>query len=151
MIKFALPPMLPLPTGFFSAAPPAPEIGFVGRAAAAGSAALPLVIGLLALHALGSSVVLARIAHGAWQLRRLQRRARRLESGAVYALFRRVAAEHRVASVRLVASGDCDIPISFGILRPTIAIPARFVDELDTSLLRDIFAHELLTCAAATF
>jgi beta-lactamase regulating signal transducer with metallopeptidase domain len=44
--------------------------------------------------------------------------------------------------VRVRISGECDRPISFGLLRPTILLPARFA-ELDGAKQQHILRHEL--------
>jgi beta-lactamase regulating signal transducer with metallopeptidase domain len=45
-------------------------------------------------------------------------------------------------TVRVRVSDECDRPISFGLLRPTILLPARFC-ELDRTKQRHILLHEL--------
>jgi serine-type D-Ala-D-Ala endopeptidase (penicillin-binding protein 7) len=66
LLKFVLPPMLPLPTGIFSAAPPAREVWLDG------SAAIAL---LMLVHLGGVAFMLARIAAGGWRVRRMVRNA----------------------------------------------------------------------------
>lgn len=68
LLKFALPPMLPLPTGIFSAAPPVPElprISFDQR----------IALALLLVHAGGVVVMLARLVLEAAKLHGIRARA----------------------------------------------------------------------------
>lgn len=142
LAKFALPPMLPLPTGIFSAAPPASRLRVV-RPLTSG---LPteVVMLLMLLHAAGAAVMLLRLAAGTGRLRALRRRATRLTEGDAFQLLGEVARAHGVARPLLVASDEIDVAISFGVVRPVIALPRALTRLLDRAALRDVLAHELL-------
>jgi len=62
LVKFVVPPMLPLATGLFSAAP-RPRIYDLPNAT--------LMIALMLLHGAGIAVALTRMAFAAWRLRRI--------------------------------------------------------------------------------
>lgn len=120
LAKFVIPPMLPLPTGIFSAAPPVPELtaprdfvaGLDGR----------LLIALMLLHLGGAAIAFARLAAEAWKLRGIRARA--------------------VAADGYFLSAEISVPITTGVLRPMILIPAALAQTLDPAALRDVLAHE---------
>jgi bla regulator protein blaR1 len=140
LVKFALPPMLPLPTGVFSAAPPAPHIAAVQRL---GALPARVVLLLMIVYATGVMFALARVAVGTLRLHRLRRGAAAAPLWAAE-LLAIVAHSHGVRSPRLIESDDVGVPMSFGIFAPVVVLPRTLTSLLDREALRDVFAHELL-------
>lgn len=121
-LKFVLPPMLPLPTGLFSAAPPLPELVAVRNAL--GSAGPRVLSALMLLHAAGTLVELARLAAAAARLRGIIRRA------------------NRHPSLPILVSSEISVPVAAGIVRPVVIFPARLAAELSNAELQKVLAHE---------
>ncbi|MBV8518715.1 MAG: M56 family metallopeptidase [Acidobacteria bacterium] len=140
LIKFVLPPMLPLPTGVFSAAPPAPRIHAVRQLGA-----LPswIVLAIAVAYGVGATVAFARVAAGAWHLHGLRRRSFAAPRWAEE-LLAGVAREHGVRPPRLLASDEAGVPMTFGVFAPAVVLPRALPSLLDRDALRDVFAHELL-------
>lgn len=126
IVKFVLPPMLPLPTGIFSAAPPVPELTQVRDAIAAIDPGVVLVLFLL--HAGGASIALARLAWEAWRLRAIVGRAGQSRDGET--------------STPYLLSDEIGVPLTTGILRPAILIPTALARSLTPAELEDVLAHE---------
>ncbi|MEO8380769.1 MAG: M56 family metallopeptidase [Acidobacteriota bacterium] len=126
IVKFVLPPMLPLPTGVFSAAPPVPELTLVRD----GIASLDprVVLALFLLHAGGAVIALARLAWEAWRLRAIVRGARPSQDAAT--------------STRYLLSDEIGVPLTAGIFRPVILIPTTLARSLTPAELEDVLAHE---------
>ena len=122
LLKFVIPPMLPLPTGIFSAAPPAPAIAPVHQLVFVATRVTPLLIALMFVHALGTAVMLLRLAREAWWLRGVRLRA--VRDGDVF------------------LSRDITVPMTVGILRPAILLPAGLPSILTPSELAHVMAHE---------
>ncbi|MGH9631470.1 MAG: TonB family protein, partial [Bryobacteraceae bacterium] len=80
------------------------------------------------------------LALGFWRLRRYVRRSRAAESlaGAVAAIEKRLGAR---ATVRL--SDEIPVPVTFGVLKPAVLLPARFL-EMPPAAQEAILCHELL-------
>jgi hypothetical protein len=121
-LKFVLPPMLPLPTGLFSAAPPLPELLAVRDAL--GSAGPGVLTALMLLHAAGTLVELARLTASAARLRGIIRRA------------------YRHPSLPLLVSSEVSVPLTAGIVHPVVVFPAHLVRELSIAELLKVLAHE---------
>jgi hypothetical protein len=66
LLKFVIPPMLPLRTGLFSAAPPMTRVPWDDSW---------LLIALMSIHLAGVAVSLAMLARGAWRIRRIEKKA----------------------------------------------------------------------------
>lgn len=113
LMKFVIPPMLPLPTGIFSAAPPASQWTLARGIDAR------ILIALMALHAIGIVVAFAKIASEAWRLRAIRRNARRADG--------------------YLLSDDIPVPLTTGSV---ILIPAALAASLSARGLRDVLAHE---------
>jgi beta-lactamase regulating signal transducer with metallopeptidase domain len=121
IIKFALPPMLPLPTGIFSAAPPVGELRAIRDAAAS--------IGVLMyVHLAGIAVSMIRLMVIAARLQLLRRGARLL------------ATEENVP---ILASATLAVPMTLGVFKPAILIPEELLRSLSSSELEVVIAHEL--------
>lgn len=117
LLKFVIPPMLPLPTGIFSAAPPVPELRAV-RDAVHGIDERFLVV-LMLVHAAGTAFVLLRLAAGLWRLRRIRLQA---EDMGAY-----------------LVSDAIDVPMTTG---RGVLIPRMLLQTLSDEELRDVLAHE---------
>jgi beta-lactamase regulating signal transducer with metallopeptidase domain len=124
LLKFAIPPMLPLPTGIFSAAPPAPAIEPIGRLVGAATAAdvAPLLVALMFLHAGGAAWALVRLALETFRLRGIRKRA--------------------TARAGVLVSAEITVPMTAGVFRPFILLPESLVDVLSPAELADVLAHE---------
>ena len=119
-VKFVLPPMLPLPTGAFSAAPPVPEL--TGIRDAVNALDPRITLALMSLHAIGIAIVLTRLTTECWTLRGIRRRT--------------------VAADGYLLSDEIAVPLTTGIFRPAILIPSALVRSLSPAELRDVLAHE---------
>ena len=91
----------------------------------------PTEIALILLGA-GMIVRLGWLATGFWRLARLRRHSRPL---------RPVSSWSVEADIRI--SGAISSPVTFGILRPAVLLPANF-SELDESVQEAILCHEIL-------
>jgi hypothetical protein len=116
-VKFVLPPMLPLPTGAFSAAPPVPELTGIRDAVHALDPRIALA--LMLLHATGVAFALGRLGSEWWTLRGIRRRA--------------------VAADGYLLSHEIAVPLTTG---KAILIPTPLVHSLTAAELRDVLAHE---------
>jgi len=121
IVKFALPPMLPLPTGIFSAAPPVGELTAIRNLAAG------LDPRLMYVHLAGMLIALLRLLFVAARLHRLRRGARLVET-------------HN--AIPILASEDITVPMTIGVFAPTILIPEALMRSLSASDLRGVIAHE---------
>ncbi|MBI2947950.1 MAG: HEAT repeat domain-containing protein, partial [Verrucomicrobia bacterium] len=190
LLKFAFPPLLPVPTGVFSAvgprpimreralepvarfspveldalektprwtAEPMPSFADVERQTVASSprnsisspalqSAPPLhwKTWLMLAHAAGGLAFLSWLV---WQVSRLSRVARRaygLNQGELYEQFSLLSEQFALRRrPRLMVSAQIHTPIAFGLLRPTVMLPAAVVEKLPLSEVRVILAHEL--------
>jgi beta-lactamase regulating signal transducer with metallopeptidase domain len=125
LLKFAIPPMLPLPTGIFSAAPAAPHIEPVrGLVAAAQQPAWRgIVVALLLLHLAGFVFALARLLAEALRLRALRRGATAVGDG-------------------ILVSPHVPVPLATGVFRPVILLPSALLERLSPRELEDVLLHE---------
>lgn len=114
-------------------APPASEFRF-GRF-------VPLVI--LTVWGFGVLALLFRLGWGLATLGRLRRAAQPIQSGFIHELKDRTAKEMGLPrTVALVASPERFVPMTWGVLRPVILVPAHIADW-PVERLRLILAHEL--------
>jgi beta-lactamase regulating signal transducer with metallopeptidase domain/HEAT repeat protein len=179
LAKFAVPPMLSLPSGVFSNAGPhvatrveseitplssqmieymanpvMPHAIAPGPQPMAGSSPAPTATETLApvrwqtwlmlVHFAGLLVAAFWLLRQLWMLHRLRRMARALQAGPVYELFRTVAAEVGVRRLpTLMVSQELAVPVAFGVLKPTVLLPAIVAERLPQGELRTILAHEL--------
>ncbi|HJQ38144.1 MAG TPA: M56 family metallopeptidase [Thermoanaerobaculia bacterium] len=121
LIKFALPPMLPLPTGVFSAAPPVGELTTIRDFASS-------IRALMYVHLAGIAIAMIRLVLVAARLHRLRRGARLL------------AMEENVP---ILASPTLTVPMTLGVFKPAILIPEALLHSLSASELQVVIAHEL--------
>ncbi len=124
LLKFSLPPMLPLPTGVFSAAPPAPAIESIGRLVATATAPpmAPFLVALMFLHIGGAGWAILRLAFEALRLRGIRKRATAREG--------------------IFVSPEISVPMAAGVFRPFILLPESLVGLLSPAELADVLAHE---------
>lgn len=151
LIKFAIPPLLSLPTGLFSIFGPRVAIE-ANQPAAAGQhetasprkGAVDWQGWLFIVHLAGAAVAAGWIAVQAGSVLRLSRRAREIRSGRLYEslmrLHRRMALRRRV---RLLITRDDITPMAFGVLRPSVILPVGLCRQLSASHLEAVVAHEL--------
>ena len=98
---------------------------------------------LLELWLAGVVVALLPLCLGAWQLARIARRARDVESDALDDFAARLARTLGVKRVvRLVEGGASATPMTWGTLRPVVLVPAGF-DAWSAEHQRDVLLHEL--------
>lgn len=119
--KFAIPPMLPLPTGIFSAAPPVPELTAIRDAAATFGV-------LMYVHLAGIALAMLRLVFVAVRLQRLRRGAR---------------AFAQRDNVPILASPTLTVPMTMGVFAPAVLIPEALLRSLSASELQVVIAHEL--------
>jgi len=121
LLKFAIPPMLPLPTGLFTAAPPAPSIEPVrGAVIALMTSARPLVLALMLVHLGGIMFALARLALEALRLHCIRRRATALGEG-------------------IFVTNEIAVPMTTG---RAVLIPRALAAALTRAQLADVICHE---------
>lgn len=136
LLKFALPPMLPLPFGIFSAATPVTQIASVGRLASS-----RMAIAIMMIHMAGMLVSALFVVRSAWRLRMLRLGAQPVAlAGRVEAMAGRVGLRR---APQVILSAGLRSPIAFGILRPAIAMPRDLPEQLSASELDAVLAHEL--------
>src|SRR5262245_52436912 len=158
------------------AVPPAPTASHVAPAPSSVSNAVPGAspaparprggIGpvLLALWALGALALLARLAVGAWLVRRVVRGARALEQPDWKRPFYEVADRLELdAEPRLVESGMVRMPFATGFLQAVIVLPAEsatwnaerrcavLIHELAHVKRRDLVGHVVSRIACALY
>jgi beta-lactamase regulating signal transducer with metallopeptidase domain len=126
IVKFALPPMLPMPTGIFSATPPVPEL--IGIRNAVGGADIRIIVVLMAAHLAGALIAVFRLGIDIARLRRLRKGAEPF------------ATER---GVPILVSRDIVTPVTTGVLGPAILLPAALARSLSPAALRDVIAHEM--------
>jgi beta-lactamase regulating signal transducer with metallopeptidase domain len=98
---------------------------------------------LLELWLAGVVVALLPLCVGTWQLARIARRARDVESDALDDFAARLARTLGVRRVvRLVEGGASATPMTWGTLRPVVLVPAGF-DSWSEEHQRDVLLHEL--------
>ncbi|MEO8215509.1 MAG: M56 family metallopeptidase [Acidobacteriota bacterium] len=122
LVKFAVPPMLPLPSGLFSASP------------AVGSSLMwavekyllvsPFIVVAMLIHLAGFVVGLILIAVRQARLLRMISRSRRATAD-VNTIVSELAARFGVRSPRVVQSEETRVPFIAGPTRPVIVLPAR--------------------------
>jgi len=126
IVKFALPPMLPLPTGIFSAAPPVPELIAIRNVVV--GADMQLVVVLMMVHLTGALIAVLRLGIDIARLRNLRKRATWLASE---------------GNVPILVSRDIVVPVTTGVFRPAILLPDALARSLSPAALRDVIAHEM--------
>ena len=162
------PPRQPLAGEPRQAAPTTPAVeadhGSVQGPAAGTSTAPSLGTILLALWGVIGVALVLRLAHGAWSVRRVVRRARSLEApgwqAPLYEIADRLGLE---AAPALLQSDEVKMPFAAGLLRPTIVLPAEsegwsgerrsavLVHELGHVRRRDLIGHTLSRIACALY
>jgi beta-lactamase regulating signal transducer with metallopeptidase domain len=141
LLKFALPPMIPLPSGVFTALTTRLRPAFDEVSASVEGAGWALALTLL--HLAGSAVVTARLAHGAWRWRRCVRASVRDDGlGAELSECARAAGWTRaLPEVRVAAA--LAAPLAGGLLRPVVLVPAELARTASAERLRLVLRHEL--------
>lgn len=119
IVKFAIPPMLPLPTGIFSAVPPVPELTSIRNAVFAIDWRPVMYV-----HFAGIAIALIRLLLVALELHRLRSNARALGN-------------------HVFASRELAVPMTIGVFAPAILLPEALLRSLSPDELRDVIAHEM--------
>lgn len=162
LAKFAVPATLSMPTGLFSRfgptvrvsaleALPAESAGLDDATGAAGEAALASPRGTMSwrawamiLHALGAAGTCAWIVIQLARVGRMAGRARMVLAGSLHRQLLRLCRSLRLRRpVRLLVSREPVPPMAFGVLRPTVMIPASLRSDMSPQQLESILAHEL--------
>jgi len=103
-------------------------------------AALPW---LVAVWAAGACLMLLRLAGGLRWVHRMQRDARDCEDPAWQRRLDRLAQRFGLSGVRLAVLDDSDGPLSTGIWRPMVLVPASLFARMPVEMLEALLAHEL--------
>ncbi len=161
LAKFAIPPMLAMPTGLFThfgptvtdrtalpiAASQAGDEAYAGATGASAETGLADITWrgwAMLIHAAGIAAV---SLWGLSQLARivvLTRRGRVVGDGPLYHQMNRLARQMRLLRrVRLMVTTDAVPPMAFGILRPTVLLPVGVLAGLSKAQTRTVLAHEL--------
>lgn len=98
---------------------------------------------LVAAWAAGAGLMLLRLAGGLRWVHRLQRDAHDCEDPAWQTRLDRIAQRFGLVGVRLVVSDGSDGPLSTGILRPMVLVPASLFARMPVEMLEALLAHEL--------
>ena len=104
--------------------------------------ALPWAGLLVALWGAGVLAVLGRKWLGLRAVRRLERRCKPIEGGPVLAQVNRLAREAGIPAPRLLRGPEDLMPMAWGVLRPTIALPAAFAGW-HPGRVRAVLRHEI--------
>ena len=161
LLKFTIPPTLSLPTGLFSWLGPTVVLPGAAAEAAAGLAAtgsVPAGAGawlaalsaiswqawLMLAHGLGAAGALGFVAWQFVQVHRLGRRAKLFTHGPVCEQIGRLAQKIGLRRpVRLFVSAEAVSPMAFGVLRPSVLVPASLFRQIPPEQMRTILIHEL--------
>src|SRR5262249_19475206 len=121
---------------------PARERALVPEAPPAGCPCLLALVlpWLVVAHAIGAAVLLARWLLWHWALARLLRGATRAPAEVARLFEAMTAGGWRP---RLLVARRLRVPLSCGLLRPTVVLPAALCAAPDLQKLRWVFAHEL--------
>lgn len=103
-------------------------------------AALPW---LVAAWAAGACLMLLRLAGGLRWVHRMQRDARDCEDPAWQMRLDRLAQRFGLSGVRLAVFDDSDGPLSIGLWRPMVLVPASLFVRMPADMLEALLAHEL--------
>ncbi|WP_237134777.1 M56 family metallopeptidase [Pseudohongiella sp. O18] len=104
---------------------------------------LTLIDMMAGLYVIVAMLLAMRLGVAALRLRRLTRSARMVTDPRVTAETARLATELQIARLVSVRVGrDLDSPVSFGLFRPQILLPAA-ADDWSEAVLRDVLLHEL--------
>ena len=161
LVKFAIPPMLELPTGLFTqlgptvgwqmnsaepiaSNPSSDSVVYQGEQAAGISWSLAAKAGLMGIHLLGFAVIATSIV-GQWcRITGATRKSHIITSGPLYARFLELSARLGVRrNVKLLSSSAKLSPMAFGVIRPTIIAPVSVIRNLPPDELDVVLAHEL--------
>ncbi len=98
---------------------------------------------LLLLWGAGAARVLGRLLLGVLRVRRMGSRAERVADGPLAALVERLRVEAGVRRrVALLRGGDLAMPVTWGVLRPRVLLPAG-AEAWPEGRLRAVLLHEL--------
>lgn len=98
---------------------------------------------LVAVWAAGACLMLLRLAGGLRWVHRMQRDARDCEDPAWQMRLDRLAQRFGLSGVRLAVFDDTDGPLSTGIWRPMVLVPASLFARMPVEMLEALLAHEL--------
>ena len=148
LVKFAVPPMLALPSGLFSSGPGVGSAFFwpAERPFVLGPAGLTSA--LLAIHALGAAVVATLLVFRTVRLWLLVRRAAPAEVWLLELAAKAAAPLDLGLLPRIVVSAEATSPFVCGAWDPAVVIPRSLGSPSQRSRLADVLAHELCHVAA---
>jgi beta-lactamase regulating signal transducer with metallopeptidase domain len=91
---------------------------------------------------LASGALLARLAVGVWQMRRMRRSCREIDLENLPPLLQEPIRQTK-RRVRILVSAEARVPAAVGLWKPSIVLPAWTLDELSPDDLRAIAVHEI--------
>lgn len=142
VLKFCIPPMLPLSTGLFSRCDALPAwcgLAFDGKAPRNVCEIVVLV------HFAGWATRAAALAAERRRLRALRRRAAPIAAGPVAEIARDACRRAGLPRLpEILVSREVGVPCAFGIRRPAICLPARLADTMSREHLSLVLLHEAL-------
>ncbi len=103
-------------------------------------AGLPWIV---AIWAAGACLMLLRLAGGLRWVHRLRRAARDCEDPAWQTRLDRLAQRFGLSGVRLAIFDDTGGPLSIGVWRPMVLVPASLLARMPVDMLEALLAHEL--------
>jgi beta-lactamase regulating signal transducer with metallopeptidase domain len=176
LLKFACPPLLPVPTGLFTHFTPPrvvlptaqegkpaqasdsqvlrsnPGVGFeqspwTSFQSGHWHSPLDWTAWLMVCHLLGTGWVAVSVTSQAARLRALTRSARLIRGGRIPEQYRNLAIQLGLYRIpALAVSDDVDGPMAFGLKNAAILLPSKIVSGLAPGELRAVLAHELAHC-----
>ena len=129
LVKYVVPPMLPLPSGIFGLAAPVSESRFAWTLGSIvrDSRFRGLIAALALVHLAGFVIAVVRLAM-------LRQRLR--------AIANRATPEDLAPGLDVRVSDEITVAMTFGIRRPVILIPAINLQSMAPAQLRAVIAHE---------
>jgi beta-lactamase regulating signal transducer with metallopeptidase domain len=90
------------------------------------------------------SVGLAKIVFGFWQLRKLRKSCRKLDTGSLPSVLQNTLAEYGSGrSINICTSELVRMPTALGFVKPVVVLPAWAMEELTPAELNAVLLHEL--------
>jgi beta-lactamase regulating signal transducer with metallopeptidase domain len=163
LLKFACPPLLPVPTGLFTHfSPPRVVLPSVQERkptqASSRNSLKPTALvvatfngrwatGLMMVHGLGTIAIGVVLFKQASHLQDLAKGARLLRGGRIPRQYRDLAIQFGLYRIpKLALSDKVAGPMAFGVKQPAIMLPPRMLGRLSLGELKAVLAHELAHC-----
>lgn len=94
------------------------------------------------LWMLGAGTLLARLVLGVWQMKRMRGRCREVPVSNLPVVLQEPIHESR-RRIRILVSGEAQVPSATGLWKPSIVLPIWALDELSAEDLHAIVVHEI--------